>query len=268
MSKLQPDFSLIGIGQPFIALILFALTWVFLGMSAGFVMIAAIFGVYALISLTYLRRTENLWYLAPFAMQTSFILFVLLNPKVGIFPVRVSSFSPLILLMIIMIIFMIYVLVTKRLKWRGMEVFELAARKVSEISNGFTERPKPLGKIDYTPTELSGFILFLKSNLIAWPVNEPDRVLLIPLSGNDSYRLPLGLSNDYSENTWIAFDKAGTVSVQISKKDYMKYKQALSFDSLVDSMGTLFIDYFEMYKRGEEKRIIYELNSIHSFPFS
>lgn len=267
-SKLNTDISLSAFGQPVIALILFAIVWGFFGITSGLIAIAIIFGIYGLMSLAYLRKTENLWFLAPFAFQTTVILFVMLAPKVGIFPVQVSSFGPLVILMASLMVLLIYVLLTKKLKWRGREMLELAAQHVSDTSEGFTDRPKPLGRIDYNPSELAGFILFIKSHLIAWPKEEKERILMILVSGGDEYRLPLGISDDYTENTWVAFDKAGNISVQLSKKDYMKYRDTLAFDQLVDAMGQLFIRFFEQYKKGEEKRIIYELNSVGSFPFS
>ncbi len=267
-SKLQPEFSVIGLAQPFIALVIFALVWGFFGITSALTGMAIIFGIYGLISLTYLRRTENLWYLATFAFQTSTILLLLLNPKLGIFPIRTSSFGALIILMVVLIILMLYIIIAKKLKWRGREILELAAQKVSDTSNGFTERPKPLGKVDFTTPELTGFTLFLKSNLILWPIEEADRILFIPISVGDEYRLPLGFSSNYSENTWIAIDKAGNIAVQISKKDYIRYKETLAFDQLNESLGQLFIDFFETYKRKEEARIIYELNRVRAHPFA
>lgn len=267
-TKLQSGFSKNGIAQPIIALIIFAIVWGLFGITAGLTSMALIFGLYASISLIFLSRTENIWFLATFAYQTAIILFMLLAPKVGVFPIQVASFGPLIILAAVLWVVMIYVVVTKKLKWRGREIMELAAQKVDDTSNGFTERPKPLGKIEFTIPELSGFTLFLKSNLILWPIQEKERVLFVPVSGGEEYLLPLGFTSDYSENTWIAIDKEGNITVQISKKDYLKYRQTLAFDQLVESLGQLFLDFFETYQRGEEARIIYELNRVRVHPFS
>lgn len=267
-TKLQSGFSKNGIAQPVIALIIFAIVWGFFGITAGLLSMAMIFGIYAFISLIFLRRTENIWFLATFAYQSAIILFMLLAPKVGAFPIQTSSFGPLILLAAVLWGVMIFVIVTKKLKWRGSEILELAAQKVDDTSNGFTDRPKPLGKMEFTIPELNGFTLFLKSNLILWPIQEKEKILFVPVSGGEEYLLPLGFTSDYSENTWIAIDKAGNITVQISKKDYLKYREAFAFDQLVESLGQLFLDYFETYKRGEESRIIYELNRVRVHPFS
>jgi len=99
-------------------------------------------------------------------------------------------------------------------------------------------------------------------------MEEHDRIVFVAVSMGDEYRLPLGFSKDYSENTWVTVDKAGNVSVQISKKDYMKYKEMLAFDQLTEALGKLFIEYYERFKRGEGDRIMYELNAARSNPFS
>ncbi|MEE4257998.1 MAG: hypothetical protein V2I47_13235 [Bacteroidales bacterium] len=267
-SKLRPDFSPGGIGQPVVILVVFCFAWLLFGITYAFSLLALIYGVYALISLTYLRRTENLWYIAPFVFQCSMVLFLLLAPEIGIFAIPRSSFAPMILLMIVLTAVLIYIMFTKKLKWRGREILELAARQVNETSNGFTERPRPIDKIEFNTTEFRGFVLFIKSRLIFWTIEEQDRYVFVTISMGEEYRLPLGFSSDYSENTWVSVDKEGNVSAQISKKDYMKYKETLAFDQLTDALGNLFIDYFERYKRGEGDRIMYELNAARSNPFS
>ncbi len=102
-TKLRPDFSPGGIGQPIVILIAFCIVWLFFGISSALAVLAFVYGAYALISLTYLRRTENLWYIAPFAFQCTMILFMLLAPKVGWFAIPKSSFAPMVMLMFIFI---------------------------------------------------------------------------------------------------------------------------------------------------------------------
>ncbi len=267
-SKLRPDFSVNGIGQPIIMLIIFAICWGIFGITAGLISIAFAFGFYALLSLIYNFRTKNLWFLVTFIYQLTMIVFFLLAPKVGVFAISKASFKPLVLIMVIELAVLVYIIATKKLRWRGREILELAAMNVDDTTNGFTERPRPLGKIECSVQELAGFSHFIKSKLIAWPIREANRVVFVPIATGDEYRLPLGFSNDYSENTWVAIDKDGNVQAQISKKDYLKYKESLAFDQLVESIGQLFIDFFERYKNGEEVRIIYELNRIKAHPFS
>jgi hypothetical protein len=64
------------------------------------------------------------------------------------------------------------------------------------------------------------------------------------------------------ERSWIAFDFHGNVTVNISKRDYLGYKEEFSFDQLCDGLGKLFIRFMDYYRKGEAERIIYELNEV------
>jgi len=265
--KLRPDFSVNGIAQPMILLVIFAISCVLYGITTGLIFIAFAYGIYAILSLVYNFRTDNHWFLVPFVFQCTMIVFFLMAPRFGAFPISEESFKPLILLFLVEMAALVYIIRSKKLKWRGWEILEMAARNVDDTTNGFTERPKALGKIECTNTELAGFTHFMKSNLIAWPIHEMNRVVFVPIATGNEYRLPLGISKDFSENTWIAIDREGNVTVQISKKDYLKYKESLAFDQLVEALGHLIITFFERYKRGEESRIIYDLNRIKAHLF-
>jgi len=266
-SKLRPDFSVTGIMQPIIALALFAIVWAIYGISYGFVSLGFVFGMYAVLSLLYLLRTGNPWYIVTFIYQVTIIIMTLIAPKIGLYAIPKANFKPLLLLMILELAVMVYIMATKQLKWRGWEVLELAARNVNEATNGFTERPRPLGKISCTRNELTGFSNYLKRKLIAFTIKEENRTVIVPIMTGDEYRLPLGFSNDYSENTRVEIDFEGNVIAQISKKDYLRYKETLAFDQLVESLGQLFIEFFELYKNEEEVRIIYKLNKLNTSIF-
>lgn len=69
-------------------------------------------------------------------------------------------------------------------------------------------------------------------------------------------------NSNYENETWILFDYDGNVTVHISKKDYLEYKETLSFDQLCESMGNLFKEFFELFLKGEEIRIIDKLDSL------
>jgi hypothetical protein len=62
--------------------------------------------------------------------------------------------------------------------------------------------------------------------------------------------------------SWIAFDFQGNVTVNVSKRDYIGYKEELSFDQLCDNLGKLFIEFMRYYRKGESERILYKLNEL------
>jgi hypothetical protein len=62
--------------------------------------------------------------------------------------------------------------------------------------------------------------------------------------------------------TWIAFDSEGNITVNISKADYMDFRDELSFDQLCENLGKLFAEFMEYYRKGEAGRIIYRLDEL------
>ena len=54
-----------------------------------------------------------------------------------------------------------YNIFTRKVKWRKREILELAAFPVNENTNGFSERPKPVGKKDFKHNEILEFAHFL-----------------------------------------------------------------------------------------------------------
>lgn len=58
------------------------------------------------------------------------------------------------------------------------KILELAARPVEEAQNGFTRRPRPSGKADFSKGELYGFSEFLRTHYIAIPIMESNGIAL------------------------------------------------------------------------------------------
>jgi len=72
----------------------------------------------------------------------------------------------------------------------------------------------------------------------------------------------LGLKGDYADETWVCFDFAGNVSANVSQRDYLGYREALSFDKLCQSLGDLFVELVGQFQRGEGVRIIDRLDAV------
>ena len=107
--------------------------------------------------------------------------------------------------------------------------------------------------------ESAGF----KAAGIAIPFYEPDRMVFsitTPLS------MQLGVNRNYFDGSWVSVSMEGAVSVSISQKDYLKYKDTYSFDQLCAQLGAVFVNFLELYKRGEGSRIIESLNSLNLNP--
>jgi len=159
----------------------------------------------------------------------------------------------------------IALLLSKKVKWRRREILEAAAFPVNETENGFTGRPKPAGTAEYSRDDILEFSAFLLKNLIAIPyLDEKKAVFVIT---KKRLRHLLNLKNTYTDETYVIFDFDGKVTVNITKDDYLLYKDELTFDQLTFSLGQLFKEFLELFKKDESIRIINRLNALKISPF-
>ena len=190
-------------------------------------------------------------------------LYVLSRPKlrlISFFDERIAAL--IYFLLLAATIWLLYLYFRRKAKWKGREVFELASISIETSKNGFTARPRPTGKIEYTLNELKDFADFLQKNLIAMPFKETDRLVFVPVKMGDEFSFIFYPEKFRASRSWIAFDYHGNVTVNISKRDYLDYREELSFDQLCENLGVLFIEFFEYYKKGEQQRIIYKLDEL------
>lgn len=259
--KLRPEYS-INDFIPFIAMIFsFAISYVLFGPAIAKWVLGGtviLFGAYLFVGYI---RTHNTGYLltATFNIVWGGFAWSLPIP----FPDEIPTLTKLLItLLLFMLPVLWFFILTKRLKWRGREIFELAALKVEEATSGYTSRPKPVGKADYTEQDLHAFADFLSKNLIALSYFETDRAIFTPVKNSQEYPFLLGITPNLNEFSWVAFDLHGNVSVHISHKDYLAYRDELSFDALCESMGQLFIEFLEKCKRGEQVRVVERINAL------
>ena len=154
----------------------------------------------------------------------------------------------------------LWALFTRRIKWRYREILELAARPIEGSDDGFTGRPYPAGEAPCTRDELLGFAGFLLKNGIAYPYVERDRAVFV-VPRNMLLRL-LGLERRYDEATYVSFGFDGNMTVQIAKKDYVQYREELTFDELCRSFAGLFEGFMALYRDGRSDRIILQLDEL------
>lgn len=259
--KFNPSFKIGGFIPVVTTLVLFAFATSFMGISAGLVVVLITFSMYALFSLWAYAYTRNIGYFAAFLFQSLMAIYLLTVPY-GLMPLGKKEAWFFYFCGIIVMVWLIYLMFTGKGKWKGKSVFELAAIQVHEVLNGYTERPRPAGKLQYTKSELFGFAEFLKRNLIALPYVEANGIVFVPVMMGDEYVFLLKLAGDYHYYSWIAFDFDGNVSASMAKKDYLSYTEEFSFDQLCNSLGKLFMEFMEYYKKDETERIMHKFNSL------
>jgi len=263
--NLKSDNSINGLVPALVSLALFAISNIFWGFHVGFKVLAVIIGVYSLFQFRAYYRVRNLTYLVSAIYLLSFTLFLAFAPisSSGIDKRNFTSFNKfLAFAMISLLIWLVYLMLTRKVKWKGREVYELAAMSVKDATNGFTERPYPTGKINYSKSDLFDFASFLRRNQIALPFYEENKIAFVPIKMGQEFKFLYTNNANYKDKSWILFDYEGNVTVHISKKDYLEYKESLSFDQLCESMGNLFKEFFELFIKGEEVRIIDRLDSL------
>jgi len=262
LRKLKPP----GFNYETIVGIVFAVTFLFLlafvSLSVAFGFMALFFLVYFVLLFVVFIRTLNLGYLV---LTIAIFLDALFGISVASLEYGGNEEITKILAFCVVAagIALLIVIVNRRLKWRSREILELAAIPVKEISNGFTNRPLAAGNVEFTKHEIFAFARFLHAQLIAIPFFEQDRVVFsitTPLSRQ------LGVNKDYYDGSWVSFSMAGAVSVTISQNDYLKYKDSYSFDQLCGQLGNVFVNFLDLYKRGEGSRIVENLNSLKLNP--
>jgi len=153
-----------------------------------------------------------------------------------------------------------WVLISKKINWRYNEILELAAQPVDDSLDGFTSRPFPAGRIEYRRDEIRQFSRFLLKHVIAFPIEEEKRIVLVIPPYISSYLI--FFKKNYEKHTHVIFDDSGHVSVRISERDYRAYKEELTFDQLCVSLANLFIRFLELHRDAKEKEIIVQLNAV------
>ncbi len=268
--KLKPDRNITGILVSISFLPIFSLASFVFNVYIGMYALAALVCLISIFYLYSFIRTGNSAQLAPTA-EGAFLTFMLVSiaghRASNIFDrveFALAYFSGIAFFGVLII----YLALTRKAKWRGREIYELAAETIEETGNGYTSRPRPVGKVVYGLKEMHDFARFCASHLIALPYTTSKNITLVPIKMGDEYGRLLGLSGDYRDATWVNFDVNGEVSVHIAQQDYLDYRQPLAFDQLCKSFGQVFIDFFELFNKGEGVRVVDRMDELKIGIFS
>jgi hypothetical protein len=269
MKYLKPDRKITGLIPVIVLYVVFALTSVIFGVEVGFDVTGVFVLFYALGILLEYRRTINSYYLVSFSylFLGSIWLFIFEPRMLKHYGGQFTSTALIIMVLIIFLaLWLLFLLFTKKLKWKGREVMELIARGAEESEDGFTERPRPCGKLNATRLELDEYVTYLRKNLIFLVVREVDQYVLVPVKMGNEFRHLLRVN--YEQYTWITINHAGEIRVHISKEDYLDYKVNLSYDQLSENLGNLVSHFFKEFQAHNEVRILDEIHSVKVGIFS
>ena len=266
--KTKPKTILRQILFPLVTIIIWLTVFALAGPGPSFYTLGGLYLLVVPYPFIIYLRTRNNGYLA----VTGFILaacLMMISVPPAIADKSNLGLTPLLLvIMYILMLVVGYLAINRKLRWRGEEVFELAAMPVEDIGDSFSARPRPAGKIPVSKTEMIRFVEFMTKNLIAFAFREENRVVFVlTLPGNELPYL-LGTKKDYLEDTWVAIDYEGNITVNITEEDYLLFKMDLDFDQLCQSLGDLFREFLELSKQGQDSRIIDRMNALRLFPLN
>jgi len=266
-SKMKAETSVNMLLPAIIILTGTAILWILFGRHIAWAFVAVLFFLYGLLSLIAFVRTRSSGYLIGGLAQICAGLWIG-GMHNGVFTINNQLTLIIGIIALILMIWAQILLISRRFKWRGREILELAAQPVEDMTNGFTNRPRPLGKVEISREEILAFARFASKNLIAMPYIEPDRVVFVPVSMAQSFKYLYPWKRFAPDDTWIAVDNDGHVSVNIAKADYLNYRDCLSFDQLCESLGRLFVEFIETFRRQEGSRIVDRLNNLRINPYT
>jgi hypothetical protein len=143
--------------------------------------------------------------------------------------------------------------------YRHLPLFlDLAAKPVIATTNGYTNRPFPVGKSQYSKEEVTRFAEYLHRKLIATSYIKEDRVVLVFSNGLFQY-IPF-LEPAFNRLTYVSFGYGGDISVNFAGRDYKKYWDEITFDQLCNSFGNIVVDFFNAFIKGEGDAFFKKLN--------
>jgi hypothetical protein len=264
--KLKPEKSIAGFVPAIASLIVFMIGGLIFGPAGSLKLLAVIMFFYSAVTLGfYYFKTRSTTYLISGIYLTVFgctlwtIQFQYAGNPSQVFQPITRFFG---IWMVVFWIWLLYLMATRKIKWKGMEVLELAAQGVDPSEDTYTERPLPVRKIDASKDEILSFAAFLSKNQICMSYHDDDKIYLVPITMKASMYLVIHPEFNVIEKTWVSFTYSGEVSVHISKQTYLAYRENLTFDHLCNSMGNLFIEFFELYRKGEGVRVIDKLDEL------
>ena len=124
-----------------------------------------------------------------------------------LFTNAVIILAPFSIAIIPLVIITLYNHITKKVSYRYRKVFELAAKPVTQITDGFTPRPYPVGESDFQKQDIVDFAKYLTKNLIAMSYFEKERTYLVIDPNEWSYARIL--KPKYKKRTYVSFDYSG-----------------------------------------------------------
>jgi hypothetical protein len=269
--KIKSKFKLTGLIPAIFSYLLFGLTSLFWGVNYGLYVLGSLMLIYSVFIFYAYYRTNHFGTLVSAIYMIVFGSFLLTFASqiiIGKQLILSKTSITLAVATVLLFVYILYLNFTRKLKWRGREILELAAQNIEQKTNSHTDRPLPIGNVDFSQDELYNFAKFFEKNLLGLTYKEDNRIVFMPLKYKNEFFALYNFNYNYKEKTWISVGNNGNVSVNISKQDYLDYKEDLAFNQLCKSLGDVIIEFIELYTSGREVRIIDKMDNLKISVFS
>ena len=264
-SKQKSDMKITGLLPAIISVIIFLVTLIIWGTTVAVYVLGIVMLIYAFFIFYAYFRTKNYGIMITAIYMTIFGLFLISAAPHMIAGRKIDlplSAKILIVPTFFLFYYLVYLNFKRKLKWRGREILELAASNIDQTKGVHTQRPMPTDKVSFSKSQLEEFSDYFKKNLLGLTYEEKNRIVFMPLKYKNEFFALYDPKYNYQEKTWIAINYNGDVSVNISKEDYLDYKEDLAFDQLCHSLSDVLIDFINLYFQGEEVRIMDKMNDL------
>ena len=172
-----------------------------------------------------------------------------------IFP-KATYFGTFIILGLIILVNWKTIYAQERYELNARRLFKLAANLITDISDGFTERPYAAGNFSTDREQLLGFARYLEGKYISRCIHkQKDLYLLISLNRS------ILTTDDPVSVSHILIQESGKMTVYITKADYHQFRRRYNFNQLCESLGDVFIRFYNYYQEGRDNRIYTELKT-------
>ena len=261
----KQNIKIIGLLPAIISVIILIITSILWNPTTGFYVLGGIMLFYSLFIFYVFYRTKHTGTLISTIYMISYgALLLSAAPCITLgkhidFP---TVSKVLLVITILLFDWLLYLNFKRKLKWRGREILELAASNIEETKGTFTERPLPTDTVNFTKNELDAFARFFQKKLLGLSYQEDTRIVFMPLKYKNEFFAIYNPNYNYHEKTWVAINYDGKVSVNISKADYLDYKEDLAFEQLCNSLNDLMLEFIELFNAGRQVRIIDKMDNL------
>ena len=266
--KLKQNMKITGLIPAILSIIIFTFTSIIWNITVGFYVLGSVILFYSLLTFVAYYRTlhwgsllSTIYMISYGSLLLSIAPYIVLGKHLDINDFPLTS-KLLFATTILLFNWLLYLNIKKKLKWRGGEILELAAQNIEAAAGNFTERPLPTGKSNFSKQELESFSKFFEKKLLGLTYKENTRIVFMPLKYKNEYFALYNPNYNYHEKTWVAINYNGNVSVNISKEDYLDYKEDLAFKQLCNSLSNVIIEFIELFLDGSQVRIIDRMNNL------